>query len=55
MDKISRLKKKENKLVMKGKTAKAEGKEKKANRVLGRAAKAEDRMIKTQGKKKYGC
>lgn len=44
--KIERLSKKEGKLVYKGYKAVDEGKDKKADRILGRAAKTENRIIK---------
>lgn len=43
---IARLEKKEGRLVSKGKKAVDEGREKKADRLLGRAAKVEDRLIR---------
>lgn len=48
--KMARLSKKESKLVMKGKKAVDEGREKKADRLLGRAAKVQNRVIKASGK-----
>lgn len=51
MDKISRLKQKEARLVAKGNKAVDEGREKKADRLLGRAAKTESRIIKAEDKK----
>jgi phage shock protein A len=45
-NKIQRLQKRETKLVSKGNKAVDEGRNKKANRVLGRAAKVENRIIK---------
>jgi len=50
-DKIDRLQKKENKLVAKGSKAVDEGRDKKADRILGRAAKAEDKKIRLSEKK----
>jgi uncharacterized protein HemY len=44
--KADQLEKKENRLVDKGYKAVDEGREKKADRLLGRAAKVEDRRIK---------
>jgi hypothetical protein len=46
MDRIKRLKAKENRLVTKGYKAVDEGRNKKADRILGRAAKVENRIIK---------
>jgi phage shock protein A len=43
--KIKRLKEKEAKLVSKGNKAVDEGREKKADRLLGRAARVENRII----------
>ena len=43
--KIERLKEKESKLVSRGYKAVDEGREKKADRLLGRAAKVENRII----------
>ena len=51
--KIARLEKKESRLVTKGRKAVDEGREKKADRLLGRAAKVENRVIKTR--KSSGC
>ena len=51
MDKISRLKQKEARLVSKGNKAVDEGREKKADRLLGRAAKTQNRVIKLTVKK----
>lgn len=48
--KIARLEQKESKLVSKGKKAVDEGREKKADRLLGRAAKVENRVIKAKKK-----
>jgi hypothetical protein len=50
-DKIKRLTKKEDRLVTKGNKAVDEGRDKKADRVLGRAAKVENRVIKATEKK----
>lgn len=49
---IDRLQKKEDRLVKKGKKAVDEGREKKADRVLGRAARAEDLKIRLSKNKK---
>lgn len=46
--KIKRLKKREDKLVSKGYKAVDEGREKKADRLLGRAARVENRIINLQ-------
>jgi hypothetical protein len=51
MDKVLRLKKKETRLVSRGNKAVDEGREKKADRLLGRAAKTQDRVIKLTAKK----
>ena len=48
--KVSRLEKKETRLVSKGMKAVDEGREKKADRVFGRAAKTENRLIKANKK-----
>lgn len=48
--KVARLEKKEARLVSKGNKAVDEGRERKANRVLGRAAKVENRVIKAKKK-----
>ena len=48
--KVTRLEKKEAKLVAKGKNAVDEGREKKADRLFGRAAKVENRVIKAKKK-----
>lgn len=48
---IDRLQKKENRLVSKGNKAVDEGRDKKADRILGRAAKVEDLKIRLQEKK----
>lgn len=52
--KIERLQKREDNLVYRGNKAVDEGREKKADRLLGRAAKVEDRKIKLSEKKKMG-
>lgn len=44
--KVTRLEKKESKLVRKGKKAVDEGREKKADRIFGRAAKVENKLLK---------
>ena len=49
-NKIARLEKKEAKLVSKGKKAVDEGRDRKADRLLGRAAKLENRVIKAKKK-----
>jgi phage shock protein A len=49
-DKIKRMEKREDKLVAKGKKAADEGRNKKADRLLGRAAKVENRIIKSSRK-----
>lgn len=49
---IDRLKKKENKLVEKGNKAEDEGRDKKADRILGRAARVENKWIKLSEKQK---
>ena len=54
MDRIGRLKKKETRLVNKGDKAVDEGRERRADRLLGRAAKTENRIIKLSEKKKGG-
>ena len=54
MDRIKRLKAKENRLVTKGYKAVDEGRNKKADRILGRAAKTENRIIKLSERKKGG-
>lgn len=51
---VARLQKKEDRLVYKGNKAVDEGRDKKADRILGRAAKAEDRKIRTAEKMKKG-
>jgi len=48
---IDRLQKREDKLVAKGYKAVDEGREKKADRILGRAARVEDRKIRIAEKK----
>lgn len=48
---IDRLQKREDKLVAKGYKAIDEGREKKADRILGRAARVEDRKIRIAEKK----
>jgi hypothetical protein len=53
-NKIARLQKKEDRLVAKGNKAVDEGRDKKADRLLGRAAKVENRKIKTAEMKKGG-
>ena len=55
MDRIERLKKRETRLVNKGNKAVDEGKDKKADRLLGRAAKVENRIIKLSERKKGGA
>jgi hypothetical protein len=47
-----RLERKENRLVRKGYKAVDEGREKKADRLLGRAAKVEDKKIRLSENKK---
>jgi hypothetical protein len=54
MDRIKRLKQKETRLVNKGNKVVDEGREKKADRLLGRAAKTENRIIKLSEKKTGG-
>jgi phage shock protein A len=49
--KVKRLQKREDKLVYKGNKAVDEGREKKADRLLGRAARTEDRKIRLSEKK----
>lgn len=49
-NKVSRLERKEDRLVSKGKKAVDEGRNKKADRLLGRAAKVENRVIKAKKK-----
>ena len=53
-NKVARLQKKEDKLVTKGNKAVDEGRDKKADRLLGRAAKVENRKIKVAEMKKGG-
>jgi uncharacterized protein HemY len=48
---VKRLQKRESKLVSKGSVAVDEGREKKANRLLGKAAKVENKMIKKAKRK----
>lgn len=48
MDRIKKLRQKETRLVNKGYKAVDEGRERKADRVLGRAAKTENRAIKVE-------
>lgn len=50
-DRVERLQKKEDKLVAKGNKAVDEGRDRKADRILGRAAKVEDRKIRLSEKK----
>jgi hypothetical protein len=50
-NKVERLQKRETKLVTKGNKAVDESRNKKANRLLGRAAKVENRIIKKTSKK----
>jgi phage shock protein A len=50
-DRLDRLQKREDKLVSKGNKAVDEGRDKKADRILGRAAKVEDRKIRMSEKK----
>jgi hypothetical protein len=54
MDKVKRLTQKENRLVKKGYKAVDEGREKKADRLLGRAAKTQNRVINLTERKKGG-
>ena len=49
--KIERLKKKEVRLVSRGNKAVDEGRDKRADRILGRAAKVENRIITLEEKK----
>ena len=51
---VARLQKREDKLVYRGKKAVDEGREKKADRLLGRAARVEDRKIRISEKMKKG-
>jgi hypothetical protein len=53
-NKVARLQKKEDRLVTKGNKAVDEGRDKKADRLLGRAAKTETRKIKAAEMKKGG-
>jgi hypothetical protein len=53
-NKVARLQKKEDRLVTKGNKAVDEGRDKKADRLLGRAAKVENRKIKVAEMKKGG-
>lgn len=48
--KVTRLEKKETRLVGKARKAVDEGREKKADRLFGRAAKVENRVIKARRK-----
>jgi hypothetical protein len=52
--KVARLQERENRLVKKGNKAVDEGRERKADRLLGRAARVEDRKIKISEKMKTG-
>jgi hypothetical protein len=54
MDRVKRLTQKENRLVKKGYKAVDEGREKKADRLLGRAAKTQNRIINITERKKGG-
>ena len=54
MDKVKRLTQTENRLVKKGYKAVDEGREKKADRLLGRAAKTQNRIINLTERKKGG-
>ena len=49
-DKIKRMEKREERLVSKGKKAVDEGRERKADRLLGRAARVESRIVKAKKK-----
>lgn len=49
---IDRLQKREDRLVRKGNMAVDEGRDKKADRILGRAARVEDRKIRISERKK---
>jgi hypothetical protein len=51
---VARLEKKEGKLVYKGNKAVDEGRERKADRILGKAARTENRVIKATEKMKKG-
>lgn len=53
-DVIDRLQRREEKLVAKGYKAVDEGREKKADRILGRAAKVEDRKLRLMDQMAYG-
>ena len=53
-NRIARLQKKEDKLVYRGSKAVDEGRDRKADRILGRAAQIENRKIKLTEKKKGG-
>lgn len=48
--KVARLEKKEDRLVYRGNKAVDEGRDRKADRLLGRAAKVENRVIKAKEK-----
>jgi hypothetical protein len=50
-DRIKRLEKKEQKLLYKGYKAVDEGRDAKADRILNRAAKAQDKIIRLSEKK----
>jgi hypothetical protein len=50
-DKIKRLEKREASLVSRGRKAVDEGRERKADRLLGRAARVQNRVIKTKEKR----
>lgn len=52
--KVARLQKKEDRLLSKGNKAVDEGRDKKADRLLGKAAKTEDRKIRLAEMKKGG-
>ena len=52
--KLARLQKKESNLVYRGKKAVDEGRDNRADRLLKRAAKVENRVIKTAEKMKKG-
>lgn len=51
---VARLQKREDNLVYRGKKAVDEGRERKADRLLGRAARLEDRKIRIAEKMKKG-
>ncbi len=51
---VARLQRREDNLVYRGKKAVDEGREKKADRLLGRAARVEDRKIRISEKMKKG-